>query len=514
MHFRSILFTVRRDFANSGAQTELQPDSFVDLRLDQIVDAALEGREEYDLRAFFHAPLGDADEIAYRHGVLRDLEETPLRLLIETFAKEMREVRAQIAQSRKLYYEYPKAIWFVGAARLYCRAVTNLTDGMHAHRPSSEGLRGLSEYLASYVASDAFAALVRETRSVQEDLSEVRYRLHVETSRVTVTKEDEEVTDYSDEITATFEKFRQGAAKDYRVAFSSHPEMSHLEASILDAVRKLIPEVFASLRSYVERRPDFVDAVIARFDREVQFYLGYLALIDPLRAAGLPFCFPTVSRASKDVYAREMFDLALAHKLNLEGRSPVRNDFRLEGDERALVVTGPNQGGKTTFARAFGQLHHLARLGLPVPGEAARLFLCDQLFTHFEREEQLADLQGRLLDELVRFHEILELATADSIIVMNESFASTTLEDALFIGRQVLSEILERDILCVYVTFLDELSALSDATVSMVSEVEPSDPATRTYKISRRPANGLAYALAIAEKHGLTYAMLRRRVAR
>lgn len=282
---------------------------------------------------------------------------------------------------------------------------------------------------------------------------------------------------------------------------------------MLEGVARLHPELFNQLRSFPDRHRDFLDRVITGFDREVQLYLAYLELITPLQAAGLPLCTPEVHLGGGRIAAENTFDLALAVQLVEQQRPVVCNDISLAGDERILVVTGPNQGGKTTYARAFGQLHYLAALGLCVPGSSVRLPLADQLFSQFERGENMADLSGKLADDLTRVHDILERVTDRSVVVINEIFTSTTLEDVRFLGRQVLERLIGLGCLGVYVTFVDELASLGPALVSVVSTVDPDDPVRRTFKVVRRPADGLAYVDVLAAKYGLTADRLTARIA-
>lgn len=511
--FYSILFPTQEQH-RQPRQTDM-PECFQDLNLDQIFAPILKSKKEFDLAGFFLTSLENKEIIVYRQDVMRELEDDSLRSQFASFSRTVYELGRYMGTIKKsllsdnLYdNNYLARGRLLDYADRYCREVITLAAGLRGRELRSAGLRGFAGYLSAYSTSEAFGALHARINQLRKELSAVEYCMLIKNGTIRVRKYEGQA-DHSRQILAVFDKFRQGDVKDYRHKLTEEPHAEHVEAAVLNLVAGLYRNIFDDLNEFCEKNLSFLDTAIVRFAREIQFYLSWLDSIHPLREAGLPFNYPKLCDTAEHLYALNGFDLALAAFM---GSKTVTNDFVLNAPERIMVVTGPNQGGKTTFARAFGQIHWLASLGLCVPGSEAALYLFDHILTHFGREEDLTTLNGKLQDDLVRLHELLGKATSRSVIIVNEIFSSTTLSDALTLGRHMMDAISALGTPSVVVTFLDELASYGGETVSMMSTVKEDDPAQRTYKIIRKPPDGLAYAMYIAGKHGLTYERLNRRL--
>lgn len=511
--FYSILFPAPEQHGESRQADA--PTCFKDLNLDQIFAPILKAKKEFELESFFYTALHDPKIITYRQDVMRELENDEIRTLFIRFSKiiydlgrYMVSIRALLTSKDSYDNNYLARGKMLDYADRYCLTVSELSEGLSKLMLCSEGLRSFAEYLLEYCESENYRGLCTHVKRLRDELSTVEYCMLIKNGTIRVRKYEGQA-DHSKQILATFEKFRQGDVKDYRQKLSEEPSAAHVEAAVLNMVADLYKDIFADLNGFCFKYFHFDDETILRFSREIQFYLSWLDYIQPLRKAGLQFNYPKLCDSAEHLYDLDGFDLALA---SMEQDKTITNDFVLNAPERIIVVTGPNQGGKTTFARAFGQIHYLASLGMCVPGREAALYLFGNIFTHFGREEDLSTLNGKLQDDLVRLHELLEKATSRSIIIINEIFASTTLSDALSLGRHMMDAISALGSPTVVVTFLDELAIYGQETVSMMSTVREDDPAERTYKIIRKPPDGLAYAIYIAGKHGLTYEKLSRRL--
>lgn len=490
-------------------ETRSMPDYFIDLNLDQILSAITGWLPDYGLETIFYQNLRSLDEIRYRQHIFQDLEQPELLQGFKTFSSTLRSVRRTLGSLEKLYNPWHRRGWFLESARVYQGAVESLFSMLQQIPLRSMGFVALREYLTQYRASAQFQNLANEIESLTRELSSIRYSIVIKGLTVRVKKYEGE-PDYSSDIESFFSRFRQGDAKNYIVKMNEPVGLSSVETQILSGVATLFPEIFSHLNTFCDNFNVYIDETLDSVERELQFYITYLDYIRPVQNAGLPFCYPDFD-TSKNLDILDLYDLVLAKKLQGPSAPVVNNDLEISGKERIVVITGPNQGGKTTFARAVGQLHHLGALGFPVPGRRARLLLADTIYTHFEREETTKSQRGRLHEELIALHNNLEHATDTSLFILNEVFSSTTLKDALYLSTRILDQILKLDALAICVTFLDELAALNDQVVSMVTSIDPVDPSIRTFKVIRRPADGLAYARSIAEKYHLTYEWIHKR---
>lgn len=201
-----------------------------------------------------------------------------------------------------------------------------------------------------------------------------------------------------------------------------------------------------------------VDHILSFFKMlrtELAFYVGCLNLYEQLAQKEAPLAFPVPAAAGEHIHAfKGLYDVCLA--LTLKQRV-VGND--VNADRKDLVlITGANQGGKSTFLRSIGLSQLMMQCGMFVPAESFSANICDGLFTHYKREEDTTMESGKLDEELSRMSEIVDRLTSRSMVLFNESFAATNEREGSEIARQITCALLEKHIKVFFVTHLYEFA--------------------------------------------------------
>jgi DNA mismatch repair ATPase MutS len=230
---------------------------------------------------------------------------------------------------------------------------------------------------------------------------------------------------------------------------------------------------------------DHILSFFALLRTELAFYLGCLNLEERLRSQGNVVCFPQPYPLGEQIRsANGLYDVCLSLQL---GRPLVPNDLRADG-KRLIVVTGANQGGKSTFLRAIGIAQLMMQCGMFVPAAAFRCNVCNGVFTHYRREEDPGMESGKFDEELRRMDEIVAHVTPDSMVLFNESFSSTNEREGAEIAQGIVTALIERGILVVFVTHQYELAHGFDSQnvpFALFLRAQRNPDGTRTFKMEQ-----------------------------
>ena len=255
---------------------------------------------------------------------------------------------------------------------------------------------------------------------------------------------------------------------------------------------------------------------------EFIYYVRWAQYIKRHVGEGLSFCKASVLDKNREdglrMRARGFYNLRLADFVHDGKNSIVANDLDFGSDGSLYILTGANRGGKTTITQATGLMFALAQGGVFVPASEFSFVPADCIFTHYPADEDKTLDYGRLGEECRRFREIFSRCTSDSLLLLNETFSTTSFEEGFFIARDAVKAILKKGTRCIYNTHMHKLAsdigeinaegAKEGSSSKAASLVVLSDGGERSFKVKVAPPQGMSYARDIAQKYGVTYDML------
>jgi hypothetical protein len=480
-----------RDFNFLGGSVPLEEALVQDLELGVVFGVMAQGDQFLDdvARQVVLRGVSDPDDVRYRQDVLKDFITQP------ELAKELYAACVQLIKDRKESWgiwgrssNNPSTI-LSGSVReleLYVAVLKRLRGAvdLYADSVQSEGLKNFFVSLQENLTEEYFATL-------EEHLRHLRFHNGIVMSAVLgPDNAGREFVLRSPHSTRATWKQRLGfeARSSYSFTIPSRDEAA---AQSLENLRSRGVNLVANA---VAQSADHVQNYFAALRAEVAFYIGCLNVHNVLSERTVPLCFPDpAAKGAGQLHALNLRDISLC--LHSDG-PVVGNDLHADG-KSLVIVTGANSGGKSTFLRSLGLAQLFMQCGSFVAAESFGASLSGGEYTHFIREEDTSMTRGRLDDELARMSEIVKSISLGSLLLCNESFASTNEREGSEIGRQVVQALLDCGVRVVYVTHqydFAESFVHSGATENVLFlRAERDADGSRSFKITEHDPQPTSY---------------------
>ncbi len=390
----------------------------------------------------------DLDTILYRQNILRDC------LKNSSIIRDIYDMAVELIESRKkhwygIFTNYPGSILYDSVEMLQIfmgalKKLRNIADE-YAGKFESEGFKRFFAMTEKELDDDFFDA-------AQNHLRELKFR-----NGVLVSAElgkgnvgiNHILRKSHDKKQSWVERIFSKKLPVY--TFNLHPR----DESGARALSELRDRGINLVANALAQSADHILSFFNMLKAEMAFYIGCLNLFEQLAQIGEPISFPVpVALGERRHSFQGLYDICLA--LTMKQRI-VGNDVNAD-NKNLVIITGANQGGKSTFLRSIGLSQLMMGCGMFVPAEAFSSNLCDGLFTHFKREEDVTMKKGKLDEELSRLSDIVDKITLNSMVLFNESFAATNEREGSEIAKQIVRALLEKRIKVFFVTFLYEFA--------------------------------------------------------
>lgn len=282
--------------------------------------------------------------------------------------------------------------------------------------------------------------------------------------------------------------------------------MNRITNQMLTLTTKKLKE---TLKKYVSITITDITNLIPEF----MYYISWAEYVEKMQKRGFTFSKAVPFDNDIQMDAQGIYNMKLLGG-NITKDELVTNDLDFSSKDGVYILTGANRGGKTTITQAIGQLFVMAQGGIYIPGEQFKFVPVDNVYTHFPADEDKTLDLGRLGEECQRFKAMYSDCTSKSLLLLNETFSTTSFEEGYFIARDSIRAILKKRVRTIYNTHMHKLAK----DIDILNDESPDFKATslivvskekqRSFKIKKAAPEGLSYANDIAEKYGVTFEML------